>query len=261
MKTFSLMLGVLVLSTTVTAIAETGESGFYVGIGGGDSDFDVKRDQVLAGALAIENGAVISFPMTTVPPLVRRGGARTTPFVNRMLDRTDSTLSFTVGYTFNRYFSAEVAYTDLGEVTSQHVANLPLISSMFTSAVVADQKVEIDTISLTALATLPVTSRFQIFARAGFTVSQADSDLRLTLLQAPVGLSVDPSMPFGVSARSRRRDDFDSEGVAIGVGASFDVFKRFTLRADFTNFMRMGEGGFTRSVDADTTSLTAIYRF
>ena len=261
MKTFGLMLGVLALSTTVTSVAEPGESGFYVGIGAGDSDFDVKRDAVLAGALAVENGAVIAFPMTTLPPLVRRGGVGTTPFTSRMLDRTDSTLSFMVGYTFNRYFSAELSYTDLGEVTSQQVANLPLVSSRFTSAVVADQRIEADTIALTALATLPVSSRFKIFARAGLTFSQADSDLRLALLQAPVGLSVDPSMPFLVAAQSRTRDDFDSEGFVIGLGTSFDVFKRFTVRADFTNFMDVGEGGFTSDVRVDTTSLTAIYRF
>jgi hypothetical protein len=262
MKTCGLLLGVLALSTTLTAIAETPDSGFYVGVGAGASDFDVDRGEVLAAALAVPNGAVWSFPMTTLPPLVPRSQQPgITPFTNRMFDHTDRMLAFVVGYTFNRYFSAEVSYTDLGEIRSQQVANLPLFSANFTSSVFAEQKVEIETFSVTALATLPISSRFKIFARGGFTLSQADSDRRIALLQAPLSFSLDSSMPLRVTAQSRTRDDSDSEGIVIGVGASFDVFKGFTLRADFTTLMDVSESAFASEVAVDTLGLTAIYRF
>ncbi|NLA68349.1 MAG: outer membrane beta-barrel protein [Gammaproteobacteria bacterium] len=96
------------------------------------------------------------------------------------------------GYQFNDYFGLEAAWTDFGDVK-------------LTGGV---SKLEADTLSLTAVGTLPFTDNFSAYAKAGF--HSWDADVRAPEVGRASTDGTDPT--YGLGLQYRFNDAFALRG-------------------------------------------------
>jgi len=84
-----------------------------------------------------------------------------------------------------------------------------------------------------AVASAPVSDRFDVFARFGYATTSLDAEY------------------FGYKVSA------DIDGIAYGVGADFFFTEKFGIRGDFTKY----DGGDTVSGEADVYSIAGVIRF
>ncbi len=140
-------------------------------------------------------------------------------------DTTPTSFRLLGGYRFNRIFSAELGYNDLGKARY----GLPGASATLSAEVY----------DLSALASWPLGNRFSLYGRLGLYHG--------TLKQSGVGA-------FGTGKGTR-------DAVTWGVGGQFDLTTSLGLRAEWRRFSKMGGGDFTQEADVDDLSLGIVWRF
>lgn len=102
-----------------------------------------------------------------------------------VIDEDDTGYQAVVGYQANPYFGVELAYSDFGEVKET-------LNGVTASA-------EADTVSLVAVGTLPFTSNFSGYAKAGF--HSWDADANVTGLGSASDDGTDPTYGLGLQYR------------------------------------------------------------
>jgi len=132
-----------------------------------------------------------------------------------------------IGYNFNKYFGVE-AQGLIGLNSDEFILGPTTI----------DREVDYS-VSAFAVARLPVTESFQIFARGGLHSTQ---------------ISVDStnSVTNGVIREGTIRRSSTETGLAVGAGAQYDFDKKNALRADYT---------YLDGTNGETLSLGYIRKF
>lgn len=138
------------------------------------------------------------------------------------------------GYQFNRIFSLEGGYFDLGNF-GYTATTMPAGS--------LNGSIKLGGLNFDAVGTLPLTEKFSLLGRAGVNYAQAKDSF------SGSG-AVNPTNPS-----ARKRD----QNYKVGVGAQYDFTKSFGMRAEAERYRiddAVGNKG-----DIDLISLGVVYRF
>ena len=141
------------------------------------------------------------------------------------VDGTDTGYKLFGGYQFNQHFGLELAYVDLGKVS---------YSGSSGAAPVTGGKVETSGINFSAVGTLPLNPSFALFGKIGVFVWDAKAS------------DVTGGAPFSATD--------DGTDVSYGIGASFNITKNISARAEWERFK-------LDSSDADLLSIGIVFRF
>lgn len=156
------------------------------------------------------------------------------------LDDSDTGFGLAVGYQVNRNFAAELAYVDLGEVS---------YSATNGQASPGNQDVALDTSAagpvLSLLGILPVSSRFDVYARAGLAVMNVDGEARIA----------------EGDASERVSDSTTRSNAVFGVGGQYSFNNRFAVRLEWDRHFDVGSDDITGESDIDLFALGLRYNF
>jgi hypothetical protein len=161
-------------------------------------------------------------------------------------DDESETWSLAVGYRFNRYFTLEGGYSDLGsyEVTYEGLclASLPPICGGPVPA-----RTETDGFFANAIGTWPVTSHFQLSANIGMVYREVQ---------------------FRATASGDNMWSTEGTVWKLGVGAGFPINDRLEITLDVSQYLDLGLdlvtpiGGTPHTVDSgDATAVTVGARW
>jgi OmpA-OmpF porin, OOP family len=153
-------------------------------------------------------------------------------------DKRDAAYRVFGGYRFNRHFALEAAYADLGKFT---------VNSTVVPTGTFAQNIKTTGFDVSAIATLPVTEKFNLFARAGAFRSERKIDY---------AASGSVEILQNLSTEKQRQ----TRGL-YGIGATYDLTQRIALRAEWTRHERLGNPLVTGSRDIEVFSLGVAYRF
>ncbi|MDP9084748.1 MAG: OmpA family protein [Pseudomonadota bacterium] len=205
------MLGVVSFPLVASSIAAADDSDWYIGGNVGQSRAKIDNVRIVNG-------------------LTAQGIATTT------VRDDDRHFAFKVfgGYEFNKYFSLEAGYFDLGRFgfTANTVPAAGLTG-----------KIKLNGANFDAVGTLPFGDKFSAIARIGYTYSYAKDDF------AGYG---------AVIVRDPERNQHSSN-YKFGVGLQYAVTKSFGLRAEAERYRVKDAVG--NKGDVDLFSAGAVYRF
>ena len=141
----------------------------------------------------------------------------------------DSDTAFGVfgGYQFNKYFGAELGYTDLGKTDA---------SGLGVSAEIKAKGVE-----LLAVGTFPVNEQFSLYGKLGFFRWDVDASA---------------SGPGGSFSDSASGTD-----LTYALGAQYNFTKKFGVRAQYQQYKDAGDENTTGQGDIDVLSIGVVYKF
>jgi OOP family OmpA-OmpF porin len=200
----------LALAVTLPASADD-LSGWYVGGSAGQSQANIAKKEIVADLLT--------------------GGLVTTSFKK---DETDLGFKLLAGYRWNRYFSLEGGYFDLGEFSYKATTN-PAGSKK--------GELEFSGWNLDLVGMAPVSERSALFARIGAHRGEAD----VTFTDSGAVATIDP--------RSSKTDT----NYKAGVGYQFNVTDALALRVEAERY-RMNDAVGNKG-DLDLISAGFVYYF
>jgi OmpA-OmpF porin, OOP family len=224
----------LFLATTQPALSAEIQPGFYVGLGGGESSFDIEKfelDRAVLQAL-FSQGLLAS--------------ARTSTF-----EDSDTALALFAGYHFNQYIAVEAGYIDLGAAEYRSTGNVNPPGPVVSAPATVDVDVESTGFTLAGLGRLPVGNVVDLHGRLGILFAQ--TDISVAVRVAP--------------ASATDTETLDSIGAFYSVGAGFNFGEHWSLSLDWTRYDNVGdededddvttEAGF----DIDALSISGMFRF
>jgi len=229
----SLVLAACALAALPAASQET-EAGFYVGLGVGESSFDIEKselDGVVLDAL-FSSGLFVTSNAST-------------------FEDSDTSLTLFAGYHFNPYIAVEAGYVDLGTAEYRSTGTVNPPGPVISAPSAVDIDVESKGITVAALGSLPLGGGFDLHGHLGFLF--AETDLSVIVRGGP--------------AVGTGGDSLDSIGGYFGAGAGFNVGDHWSLSLDWTRYDNVSdededddartEAGF----DIDAVSFSAMFRF
>lgn len=223
----------LCVATTLPAQSAERQSGFYVGLGAGQSSFDVDKSELDAAVLDafFSQGIVTS--------------------ASSKLEDSDTAWSLVAGYHFNPYIAIEAGYVDLGTAEYRSTVTVNPFGSFVSEPASLDLDVGSKGITVAALGSLPLSDIVDLHGHLGFLFAKTD-----VTATARIGSGV------GVDS-----DSFDSTSGFFGVGAGFHLGEHWSLSLDWTRYDNVGdededddartEAGF----NIDALSVSAMFRF
>jgi OmpA-OmpF porin, OOP family len=145
---------------------------------------------------------------------------------------TDTAFKIFGGYQFNRYLAAEIAYTDLGKVSSSGtVFGIGFSDEFKTTAFEA-----------VAVGSYPIgTSGFAPYGKIGIYYGETKFNLNIS--------------GFGSSSVKETTTD-----LTYGLGVRYDFHRNFAVRAEWQRYSSVGGGDIGES-DVDMISIGAAYKF
>lgn len=216
------------------ALSAEVQPGFYLGLGAGQSSYDIKGgelDDVVLDAL-FSQGMIVTSGSSS-------------------FEDSDTSLALFAGYHFNPYIGVEAGYIDLGAAEYRSRGTVNPIGPAPSAPSSVNVDVESKGFTLAALGSLPLGSVVDLHGRFGFLFAQTD-------------LSVAVRVGPGSAADT---ETLDSIGAFFGVGAGFNFGEHWSLSVDWTRFDNVGdededddvttEAGF----DIDALSVSATFRF
>jgi OmpA-OmpF porin, OOP family len=147
-------------------------------------------------------------------------------------DDTDTAFRIFGGYQFNKHFSAELGYADLGKLTVSGVA----------SGLSANADLKATVWDLMAVGTLPVADKFSLYGKLG--MYRADTKLSGSVAG------------FGSGSASDNNTD-----LTYAVGAGYDFNKNLGLRAEWQRYSKVGSDSTGGDGDIDVYGVAVVYRF
>lgn len=238
MKTMQRVLRVaacgLCAATALPAVAAETQPGFYLGLGAGQSSYDMEKTE---------------FDVIVLDVLFSQGAFPTS--LTSTFEDSDTTVSLVAGYNFNSYIAVEAGYVDLGtaEYRSSGTVNPP--GPVASAPTTLNLDVESKGFTAAALGSLPLGEVVNLHGRLGFLVASTE-------------LSVTARIGNGVGTDS---DKLDSVSAFFSVGAGVNLGDHWSLSLDWTRYNNIGdenddddlstEAGF----DVDALSVSALFRF
>jgi OOP family OmpA-OmpF porin len=193
------------------AMADADDSGWYVGGSVGQSMAEIDDDRINRSLLA---SGIASATISD--------------------DDRDIGYKLFGGYQFNRIFSLEGGYFDLGKMG---------FTATTTPAGTLQGNIRLNGLNVDAVGTLPLTEKFSLLGRAGVNYAQAKD-------------SFSGSGAVTVSNPSASKRDLNYK---VGVGAQYDFTRSLGVRAEAERYRindAVGNDG-----DVDLLSLGLVYRF
>lgn len=143
------------------------------------------------------------------------------------------------GYDFNRYFAIEAGFAHLGSPEYRYASG----------GGAGQAKLRQESYFAVAKGTLPLSQRFNVFAKIGVTHSRARLDVNSNsaAIQAATGL------PATMSENNSR--------AMFGAGFEFSLFPDVLLRLEYEDFGKFGDSHLTGATKARLTSLGVTYKF
>jgi OOP family OmpA-OmpF porin len=132
---------------------------------------------------------------------------------------TDTNWKLFGGYRFNRYVAAEATYVDWGEVTASVASGAQALARQHSYG-------------LAAVGTLPLGERFELFGKAGFVMTEQETESR--------------------NVPNARTVDREERELHYGLGARFLFTKNLALRGEWEN---------TDELKVEMLSIGIEYRF
>lgn len=130
---------------------------------------------------------------------------------NIACDGKDFSWNVFAGYQLNRHFAVEIGYLDFGKVTGTAIfAGVPGVIANETTAV-----------ELVAIAGLPLTDRFTVYAKGGLFHFDSDG--------------------FGTGAIAGSANDKSVE-ITLGVGAEYGFTRNVGARLEYQRYLNVGSG-------------------
>jgi len=224
----------LCAATSLPAVAAETQAGFYVGLGAGQSSFDIEKselDDVVLDVLFSQGLLVTS-------------GAST-------FEDSDTALSLFAGYHFNPYIAVEAGYIDLGTAEYRSTGTVNPPGPVVSAPTAVDIDVESTGFTLAALGSLPLGEVVDLHGRLGFLFATTD-------------LSVTARIGSGVGADTEK---LDSIGGFFSVGTGFNVGEHWSLSLDWTRYDNVGDEDEDDDPDTqagfniDALSVSAMFRF
>ena len=204
-------LSLLTLALMTAPLAMAQDTGWYAGANLGQSNATIDDARITSGLLG--NGLVAG------------------PFNNTERDRGFKLFG---GYQYNRYFSVEAGYFDLGKFA---------FTTTTTPTGSLSGDIRLKGLNLDAVGTLPISEKFSAFGRIGVTYAHANDSFTGT--GAVNVLDPNPS--------SRKTN------LKVGLGLQYALTDALSLRAEIERYRiddAVGNKG-----DVDLASLGLVYRF
>ncbi|MBN2372436.1 outer membrane beta-barrel protein [bacterium] len=139
------------------------------------------------------------------------------------------------GYHFNKYFSAELAYADLGDIVYKAVVTAP-VSGAFGG------KIETKGLSITPVGTLLLNENLGILGKAGIFIWDTDHNLT----NNSVGIFAAPGK--------------DGTASIFGMGAKYDINTKISIRGEWERFNDISVEGYSK-INIDLFSTGIVYRY
>lgn len=220
------------LTAVQPALAAEIQSGFYLGVGGGQSSYDIEKAEL--------DGAVFAG--------MASAGAIVTSFGSTYED-SDTALQLFAGYQFNPYIGVEAGYIDLGAAQLRSSGTMNPPGPVFSAPFAMNIDIESTGFTLAGLGRLPLGSVVDLHGRLGLLFAQTD---------------VSVSSP---STRGSASETLDSISGFFAVGAGVTLGQHWSLSVDWTRYDNVGdededddvttEAGF----NVDALSFSATFRF
>lgn len=163
-------------------------------------------------------------------------------------DDSDTAYSIGIGYDFNKYIAIETGWLDLGQISGSvsDSASGTLYGKSYTATGAVTFKAEADGFYLGPIVSIPVTEKFKAYAKAGVYFWDMDADASAT-----ISLTYDGTT-YAADEKASLSDD--GEDLYYGLGASYDVTDKLTVRADWIRYD-------VYDVDIDLFSASLIFKF
>jgi len=159
-------------------------------------------------------------------------------------DDKDIGYSAQFGYRFNRYFAAEFALAQFGDLHSQARADVDLGSGFIPAAI--DLNYHVGGPMLSMIGILPLNDKFEVFGRAGVLFASAEREFVI---------KVDGDVTSFGSAKG------ESTEVVFGVGGAWHVNQMFSIRALYEKMDKVGDPDRTGTEDISIASIGLVVRF
>jgi hypothetical protein len=166
------------------------------------------------------------------------------------LDSEDSSYGFVVGWRMSEHVAFEGGYLDLGEVkyrehaAGQFLAQPPAPNEPGT----LQQNIDSSTsgIQLSALGILPLSYRWEVYARGGVLIANNTEDI---FVQDELGSS------------GKLRSTKSGFDLLAGVGISFSIAEIYNLRLEYQRVFDAGESATLDEADVDLATLNVTVSF
>lgn len=161
------------------------------------------------------------------------------------LDTKDSAYGFVVGWRLTEHIALEGGYLDLGDVVYRDKS-----TGIFNNTPPPEnwaQNVETSTsgIALSALGILPLSYRWELYARGGVLISNSEESLFIT-----DGISSDKV--------SLNKSGFD---MFAGLGVSFSIAEIYNVRLEYGRVFDAGDTSVLDEADVDMATLNVTVSF
>lgn len=208
----------------VAGIAAAAEPGFYVGANYAQVDNSVKRDGYDELTAFVYDG----FGFTPA------SGSAT-------FDAKDSGYGFFGGYRFFTYLAVEGGYVDLGTVEHRDQSVGDYLGE--TQAWNQNVATKINGLTISALGILPLTYRFEVYARGGAIFANNEDTLFIT---------------NGIGSR-KANGSKSSVNLLAGVGASFAFLEIYNARLEYQRAFDMGSDLGKGDIDMLSVGVTVTF--
>jgi hypothetical protein len=208
--------------------ARAAQLGIYAGVSYAMVEKDSTRGAFEAEALRIYNSFGFS-PQTSTATL----------------DSKDSAYGFVVGWRLTEHIALEGGYMDLGDVAYKDRS-----TGLFNNTPPAEnwaQNIETSTsgIALSALAILPLSYRWEVYARGGVLISNSEENVFIT---------------DGVGSEQGQASDSGFDMFA-GAGISFSLAEIYNVRLEYGRVFDVGDDGLVEASDVDMATLNVAVSF
>lgn len=208
--------------------ARAAQLGIYAGISYAMVDKDSDPSDFAAEALGIYNDFGFG-PQTS----------------SASFDTKDSAYGFVVGWRLTEHIALEGGYLDLGDVAYRDRS-----TGLFNNTPPAEnwaQNIETSTsgIALSALGILPLSYRWEVFARAGVLISNSEESVFIT-------------DGVGSESGSINKSGFD---LFAGAGISFSLAEIYNVRLEYGRVFDAGDDALVDEADVDMATLNVTVSF
>jgi opacity protein-like surface antigen len=212
-------------------LARAAPLGIYAGAGYAMVDKDADRAAFQNEALAIYD----AFGFRPFGPQTQTG----------KFDAKDSAYGFVVGWRLTEHIALEGGYMDLGEVTYRDTS-----TGLFADTPPPEtwqQNIDSGTsgVALSALGVLPLSYRWEVFARGGLLLSNSTESVFIT---------------DGVGSEKLRASKSGVDFLA-GVGVSMSLVEIYSVRLEYMRVFDAGEDETLNPADVDVLSLNVTVSF
>jgi len=157
---------------------------------------------------------------------------------------TDIGYQITFGYRFNRYFAAEFGLVHLGSLETTARAELDPGEGFIPTSVSLTYSAGGPLFS--AVGILPLSEKFELFARAGYLFTSSEREL---------GLTIDGDDNAFGSAKG------DSQDPVFGVGFAWNINQVYSIRAEYQVLDSLGQSDRTGEEDLTVIGIGLSVRF